>query len=459
MGSETGVIEEDPANIKRRGRLQPGKIFLVDLDQGRIVEDGEVKAEVASRRPYGRWFAQGVVHLADLPEREPRVPREEPLRNRPARVRLQPGGPARPARPDGRRRPKEPVGSMGNDIALAVLSDKSPPLFAYFKQLFAQVTNPPVDPIREDIVMSVATGVGSERNLLAESPEHAHQLAMEQPILRSPELEKLRQVDSSVFQGLHARHHLAGGGRARGPRAALERTCAEAEEVLEDGVNILILSDRCVGAERVAIPSLLAVAAVHHHLVRTGTRLQAGLVLESGEPREVHHFATLLGYGAAAINPYVMLESLAELHANGRLPEGLSLAEAERNVVKGIGKGLLKTISKMGISTIQSYNGAQIFEAVGLEPALIDRYFTGTASRHRRCRPGRARARGARAPREGLPAQDSTTRPRSTCSPTAACTPGAATASTGCGARTRSPSSSTPSATAAGRPTRSSPRR
>ena len=276
---------------------------------------------------------------------------------------------------------QEPIGSMGNDIALAVLSDKAPPLFGYFKQLFAQVTNPPVDPIREDVVMSVATGVGSERNLLDESPEHAHQLAIEQPILRSPELEKLRQVDSSVFRAYTVDITWPVAEGPDGLERALERLCSEAEEVLEDGVNILILSDRRVGAERAPIPSLLAVAAVHHHLVRAGTRLQAGLVLESGEPREVHHFATLIGYGAAAINPYVMFESLAELHAAGRLPEDLTLEQAERNVVKGIGKGLLKTISKMGISTIQSYNGAQIFEAVGLAPELVDRYFTGTASR------------------------------------------------------------------------------
>jgi glutamate synthase domain-containing protein 2/glutamate synthase domain-containing protein 1/glutamate synthase domain-containing protein 3 len=380
MGSETGVMDEAPENIARRGRLQPGKLFLVDIEQGRIVSDGEIKDQVARRRPYGRWYAQGVVHLADLPARQPRAPRSEPLRARQLafgysqedlRVLLGPTAVAA----------LEPVGSMGNDIALAVLSDKSPPLFAYFKQLFAQVTNPPVDPIREDIVMSVATGVGSERNLLDESPEHAHQLAIEQPILRSGELEKLRQVDSSVFRAYTLDITWPVSEGPDGLERALERVCAEAEEVLEDGVNILILSDRRVSAERAAVPSLLAVAAVHHHLVRAGTRLQAGLVLESGEPREIHHFATLIGYGAAAINPYVMFESLAELHASGRLPEDLTLEQAERNVVKGIGKGLLKTISKMGISTIQSYNGAQIFEAVGLAPELVDRHFTGTASR------------------------------------------------------------------------------
>ncbi len=229
--------------------------------------------------------------------------------------------------------------------------------------------------------MSVGTGVGSERNLLAETPEHAHQLSMLTPILFDRELQQLRHVDSSVFA---ARTVDITWPIAEGPDGmakALERVCAEADAALADGVNILILSDRAVSPERVAIPSLLAVAGVHHHLVREGTRLQTGLVLESGEPREVHHFATLIGYGASAINPYLMFESLEALVADGRIPGVDDFETAQWNVVKGIAKGLLKTISKMGISTIQSYNGAQIFEAVGLAPELIDRYFVGTASR------------------------------------------------------------------------------
>ena len=276
---------------------------------------------------------------------------------------------------------EEPIGSMGNDQALAVLSDRQPPLFNYFKQLFAQVTNPPIDPIREAIVMSVGTGVGSERNLLDEGPEHARQLAMKTPILRNGELEKLRQVDSSVFASrtLDITWPVAEG--PEGLDAAVDRVCTEASAALADGVNVLILSDRALGPERAPIPSLLAVGAVHHHLVRMGTRLQTGLVLESGEPREVHHFATLIGFGASAINPYLMFESLAELVEDGRVPGVDDVAVAETNVVKGIAKGLLKTISKMGISTIQSYNGAQIFEAVGLGKGLIDRAFVGTASR------------------------------------------------------------------------------
>ena len=337
---------------------------------------------------------------------------------------------------------EEPIGSMGNDISLAVLSDQAPPLFSYFKQLFAQVTNPPIDPIRESVVMSIKTGVGSEANLLDEGPDHAHQLVIPHPILRNHELESLRGVDSSVFRShtIPITWPVADG--AEGMVWAVRRIAEQAAEAIAYGANIIVLSDRGVGPTRAAIPSLLAVAAVHHHLVREGTRLRTGLVLESGEPREVHHFATLIGYGASAINPYLMFESLADIVE----PDGME--QAQRNVVKAIGKGLLKTLSKMGISTIQSYNGAQIFEAIGLAPELVERHFTGTASRiggigldvlaretlqrHLRAYPARSR-----------------------CCPSAASTPGAGTASTTSGTRRRSPSSSTPCATAAGRPTTS----
>ena len=270
---------------------------------------------------------------------------------------------------------------MGNDAALAVLSDRQPSLFSYFKQLFAQVTNPPIDPIRESIVMSTGTGVGSERNLFDETPEHAHQLSMLTPILFDRELAQLRHVDSSVFKAHTVDITWPVSEGPEGMATALDRVCREADEALADGTNILILSDRAVSPERAAIPSLLAVAGVHHHLVREGTRLQTGLVLESGEPREVHHFATLIGYGASAINPYLMFESLGKLVDEGRVHGVDDFETAQWNVVKGIAKGLLKTISKMGISTIQSYNGAQIFEAVGLAPELVERHFTGTASR------------------------------------------------------------------------------
>jgi glutamate synthase (NADPH/NADH) large chain/glutamate synthase (ferredoxin) len=262
-----------------------------------------------------------------------------------------------------------------------VLSDQRPPLFSYFKQLFAQVTNPPIDPIREAVVMSLGTGVGAEGNLLDETPEHAHQLVMDQPVLRNIELETLRHVSTAVFEShtIDITWPVAEGPDGLSKRLA--DVCDEAHDAIAAGCNILILSDRRVGRERAPIPSLLAVAAVHHHLVRAGTRLRAGLVLESGEPREVHHFATLIGFGASAINPYLMLDSVGELVAEGRIPGETDIDAAERKIVKALGKGLLKTISKMGISTIQSYNGAQIFEAVGLEQALVERHFTGTASR------------------------------------------------------------------------------
>ncbi|HEY1457006.1 MAG TPA: glutamate synthase large subunit, partial [Solirubrobacteraceae bacterium] len=359
-----------------------------DTERGRIVEDGEVKHDLATRRPYGEWYTRSSVHFGDLPPSDQVTISDQPLHLRQRAfgysqedLRVLLGPMAR----DG----AEPVGSMGNDLALAVLSDQEPPLFSYFKQLFAQVTNPPIDPIREEIVMSLATTLGTELNLLDETPAHAHQLVLERPVLLNRELETLRHVAHDVFA---ARTIDITWPVAEGPdgmQAAIDRVCEQAREAIEQRVNIIILSDRRIGHRRAPIPSLLALAAVHHHLVGAGTRLRAGIVLESGEPREVHHFATLIGYGAGAINPYLMLETLDELAYQGRItgvgPDGeptvLSPEQAAQNTIKAIGKGLLKTISKMGISTIQSYCGAQIFEAVGLERGLIDRYFTGTASR------------------------------------------------------------------------------
>jgi glutamate synthase domain-containing protein 2/glutamate synthase domain-containing protein 1/glutamate synthase domain-containing protein 3 len=388
LGSESGLLDIPPEQVRRLGRLQPGKLFLVDLEQGRIVEDEEVKREVSTARPYGEWYARNAVPFKDLSPSS-----EVTLSDQPLRLRQRAFGYTQedlrvllaPMALDA----AEPIGSMGNDVSLAVLSDQAPSLFSYFKQLFAQVTNPPIDPIREEIVMSLATTLGNERNLLDESPEHAHKLLLEQPILLNRELETLRHVDHEVYK---ARTIDATWLVQKGPAGmaeAIERICRQAHEAIEEGCNILILNDRLLGPRRVPIPSLLAVAAVHHHLVIEGTRLRAGIIVESGEPREVHHFATLIGYGASAINPYLMLETLDELVFDGRIvraqPDGSKVSigaeEAAQNVVKAIGKGLLKTISKMGISTIQSYRGAQIFEAVGLERELIDAHFTGTASR------------------------------------------------------------------------------
>ncbi len=380
LASEAGVMTVAPEHIQRKGRLAPGRLFLVDLQEGRIVEDDELKRRIARRKPYGEWYEKAVVHIDGLPEREPRTPRIEPLRSKQLafgysqedlRLIIAPMA----------AKGEEPVASMGADAALAVMSDRQPPLFSYFKQLFAQVTNPPIDPIRENVVMSLQAGVGAEVNLLAEIPEQAHQLVMDQPILRNHELEKLRQVSHDVF---HAATLDITWPIEQGPdgmEIRLYDLCAEAANYVDNGASILILSDRNLGPERVAMPSLLAVAAVHQHLVGRGTRTRTGLVIESGEPREIHHMATLIGYGAAAINPYVMFESLDELADRLLLPADIDREEAEKRIVKAIGKGLLKTISKMGISTIQSYCGAQIFEAVGLDPEVIDRFFTGTASR------------------------------------------------------------------------------
>ncbi|MDQ2894344.1 MAG: glutamate synthase large subunit [Actinomycetota bacterium] len=380
LASETGVMTVAPEHVQRKGRLAPGKLFLLDLEEGKIVDDEQVKRRVARRKPYGEWYERSVVHVDDLPDREPRVPRVEPLRSKQLAFGYSQEDLRMIIAPMATKG-EEPVASMGNDSALAVLSDRQPPLFSYFKQLFAQVTNPPIDPIRENVVMSLHTGVGGELNLLTEAPEQAHQLVMDQPILRNHELEKLRQVSHEIFNAatLDITWPIEDG--TDGMERRLAAVCEEAERYVENGATIIILSDRNLGPERVAMPSLLAVAAVHHHLVRAGTRLRTGLVIESGEPRDIHHMATLIGYGASAINPYLMFESLDELADRSMLPEDLEHDEAEVRIVKAIGKGLLKTIAKMGISTIQSYCGAQIFEAVGLEREVIDRHFTGTASR------------------------------------------------------------------------------
>ncbi|MGB0093216.1 MAG: glutamate synthase large subunit [Solirubrobacteraceae bacterium] len=380
LASEAGVATIAPEHIQRKGRLAPGKLFLVDLEEGKIVEDEAVKRRVARRKPYGEWYERSVVHIDALPEREPRAPRIEPLRSKQLAFGYSQEDLKLIIAPMAANA-EEPVASMGNDASLAVLSDRQPPLFSYFKQLFAQVTNPPIDPIRESVVMSLQAGVGAEVNLLTESPDQAHMLVMDQPILRNHELEKLRQVSHDVFDAATLDISWPIEQGPDGMEARLQALCEEAAGYVDNGANILILSDRNLGPERVAIPSLLAVGAVHHHLVRRGTRLRTGLVIESGEPREIHHMATLIGYGAAAINPYVMFESLDELTDRSLLPEDLDRDEAEQRIVKAIGKGLMKTISKMGISTIQSYCGAQIFEAVGLGRELIDKYFTGTASR------------------------------------------------------------------------------
>ncbi|MBS1895628.1 MAG: glutamate synthase large subunit [Actinobacteria bacterium] len=381
LASETGVLPLAPETVTRKGRLAPGQIVLVDLERGELLEDAEIKEQVARRRPYGRWHREGILDLDELPTPDP-PPRPDratahALRlafgytQEDLRVLLEPmavGG-------------AEPIGSMGNDLALAVLSDRDPLLFSYFKQLFAQVTNPPIDPLREQVVMSLTTRIGPRRNLLEASSEHCRQLRIGQPVLRDGELARLRGLDGKGFPTATIDITWPRAEGAVGMEAALARVCGAAEEAVAAGGAVLVLSDRAAGAERVAIPSLLAVASVHHHLIRAGVRMEADLVVESAEPREVHHVAALIGYGAAAVNPYLALATVAELAARGHLAEAIKPEVAERRLVKAFDKGLLKVISRMGIATIHSYQGAQIFEAVGLDRELVDRHFTGTASR------------------------------------------------------------------------------
>ncbi|MQA73596.1 MAG: glutamate synthase large subunit [Solirubrobacterales bacterium] len=378
VGSEAGVLPVDPASVVRRGRLHPGRLFVVDVERGRLQADGEAELEVARRKPYGRWCERGEVRLDDLSERVP-MRTHEPLRTRQLafgysqedlRVLLSPAAQAG----------IEPTGSMGNDLALAALSEREPSLFSYFKQRFAQVTNPPIDSVRESIVMSLESRIGSEGNLLSEGPEHAIQLVLDHPVLTNSELERIARASHPALRAttLDATWPVADG--EAGLEAALGRISREAESAIAGEANLLVVSDRGLAADRVPIPSLLALGAVHHHLVRAGTRLQTSLVVESGEAREVHHIAALIGFGAAAVNPYLLLDSVSDLHGRAELPGDLSHDEARAGLMSALRKGLLKVISKMGIATIQSYCGAQVFEAVGLDRELVERYFAGTPS-------------------------------------------------------------------------------
>jgi glutamate synthase (ferredoxin) len=382
MASEVGVLDVDPQKVVLKGRLQPGRMFLVDTREGRIVADEELKAAIASEHPYREWLAQNLISFHDLPEqRAPARPEPQlPLLQRQKafgytwedlRFLMAPMG------EDG----VEPIGSMGTDTPLAALSDRPYLLYNYFKQLFAQVTNPPLDAIREEIVTSTTMLVGSEGNLLRPGAGSFRLLELDSPILTNSRLETLRSVREEGFRAvtLPMLFPASGGGEAL--ERALEDLFTSADRAIEEGANILILSDRGVDQEHAPIPALLAVSGLHHHLIRTGTRMKVSLVVESGEPREVHHMALLVGYGASAINPYLAFETLADLIANGLVREGVDYATAEKNYVKALTKGIVKTMSKMGISTIQSYRGAQIFEAVGLKEDFVERYFTGTASR------------------------------------------------------------------------------
>jgi glutamate synthase (NADPH) large chain len=381
--SETGVLDIDPATVVRKGRMQPGRMFLVDTEERRIIEDDEIKADLAAEQPYDEWLHAGLIHLKDIPEREHVIHTHASVTRRQQvfgyteedlRVILAPMANAG----------AEPIGSMGTDSPVAALSNKPRMLFDYFAQLFAQVTNPPLDSIREELVTSLSGTIGPESNLLDPSPHSCRQVVLPFPVISNDDLTKIRHINrdgdmpgfvTHIVRGLY---DVEGGGAAMARR--LDEICAEVSQAIADGARIIVLSDRHSTAELAPIPSLLLTGAVHHHLVREKTRTQVGLLVEAGDVREVHHVALLVGYGAAAVNPYLAMESVEDLAFEGYFvkkdPE-----KAVANLVKALGKGVLKVMSKMGVSTLASYTGAQIFEAVGLSQAVVDKYFTGTTSK------------------------------------------------------------------------------
>ncbi|MBI3581495.1 MAG: glutamate synthase large subunit [Nitrospinae bacterium] len=382
MSSEAGVLDFPPESIRLKGRLQPGRMFVASLEEGRIIPDDEIKERMAGAKPYAKWLEEGRATTADFPPVKSKYKNDFPtlVRRQSAfgytfedlKMILAPIAQAG----------EEPVGSMGNDAPLAVLSDRPHLLFNYFYQLFAQVTNPPIDSIREESVMSLVSFIGAQGQVLSEAKEHCRVIEIPNPVLTNDALEKLRNINNDRFGAVSIPilfPSVESGGAGLG--AALDKICALAAEAVASGRNIIILSDRGVDEKNAPIPSLLATSAVHHHLIREGKRAKCGIVVETGEAREVHHFALLLGYGASAVNPYLAFESIADLVERGMLEEKTSVEKGEKNFIKAIEKGLLKTIAKMGISTIQSYIGAQIFEAVGLGEELVARYFTKTPSR------------------------------------------------------------------------------
>ncbi|MGW1181866.1 glutamate synthase large subunit [Streptomyces drozdowiczii] len=384
LSSEVGVLDIDPAKVVRKGRLQPGRMFLVDTAEHRIIEDDEIKASLAAEHPYQEWLETGEIELEDLPEREHIVHTHASVTRRQQtfgyteeelRVILAPM-----ARTGG-----EPLGSMGTDSPIAALSARPRLLFDYFTQLFAQVTNPPLDAIREELVTSLRSTLGPAGNLLQPDAASCRSVALPFPVIDNDELAKLIHINAdgdmpgmkaATLSGLY---RVSGGGDALAAR--IEEICTEVDAAIEDGARLIVLSDRHSDAEHAPIPSLLLTSAVHHHLIRTKQRTQVGLLVEAGDVREVHHVALLIGYGAAAVNPYLAMESVEDLVRAGTFIEGIEAEDAIRNLIYALGKGVLKVMSKMGISTVASYRGAQVFEAVGLDQAFVDRYFNGTATK------------------------------------------------------------------------------
>jgi glutamate synthase (NADPH/NADH) large chain len=382
MASETGALPVDPSLIIENGRLQPGKMFIVDIEEGRIISDDEVKKSICSQKPYGEWLNKYKIRLNELPE--PRVMfthleheqvfkyqkafgySSEDLDNIIAPMAL-----------DG----KEPIGSMGTDVPLAILSEQPQHLSSYFKQLFAQVTNPPIDPIRERLVMSLASFVGNNGNMLIEDPLSCHTVALKHPVLTNKDLEKIRSIDTGIFQAKTLQCYFRADGTPGTLKKALDRICRYAVDAVEDGFEVLVLQDRAIDSDHAPIPSLLSTAAIHHHLIRKGYRGKVGIIVEAGDVWEVHHFACLIGFGATAINPYLALSSIRDMRLHGKIDTDLDPELLKKNYIKAVNEGLLKVFSKMGISTLQSYQGAQIFEIIGLNKEVVDKCFTGAVSR------------------------------------------------------------------------------
>ena len=382
MASEAGVLDLDPATIVSKGRLQPGKMFVVDMEQGRIIPDEELKEKICQQQPYGQWLRENKIRVEDLPEAgsEYRQPKATELISRQQIFGFSTED-IRIVLTQMAETGKEALGSMGIDTPLAVLSDKAQHLSSYFKQLFAQVTNPPIDPIRERMVMSLLTDIGGLSNLLEESPNHCKQIEIQQPVLRNKEVEKIRWIDHENFQTKSIHMTFRASEDAGVLKKALERICQYAEDAVDDGYSIILLTDRGVDSSHAPIPSLLALGAVHNHLIRTKKRAKVGIIVEAGDVWETHHFATLIGYGASAVNPYMAFETIRAMKETNLVDQSLSYEKLEYNYIKAVNGELLKIFSKMGISTLQSYQGAQIFEILGIGKEVVDLYFSGSISR------------------------------------------------------------------------------
>ncbi len=382
MASETGALPIDQSTIIEKGRLQPGKMFVVDMEAGRIISDDELKQSICSQQPYGDWLNKYKIRLEELSE--PRIQFTHLEHDQIFRYQKAFGYSKEdleqiitPMALDG----KEPIGSMGTDTPLAILSDQPQHITSYFKQLFAQVTNPPIDPIRERMVMSLATFVGSQGNLLVEDPMACHCVALNHPILGNHELEKIRSIDTGVFQAKTLQCYFRADGKEGSLKRGLDRLCRYAVDAVEDGFEVIVLTDRSIDSEHAAIPSLLACSTVHHHLIRKGLRGKVGIIVEAGDVWEVHHYACLIGFGATAINPYLALSSIRDMKLNDLIKTDYEIDKLKKNYIKAVNEGLYKVFSKMGISTLQSYQGAQIFEIIGINKEVVNRHFTGATSR------------------------------------------------------------------------------